>query len=277
ITSGNNKFLNHSVDLYTTNASWNNGLLYSGGAATFTIKPGAIFDVAADVTALYSSYVNYLTCVNQGLLRKSGGVTTATLTWIMNNAGTVLSQSGTLDLVGGGNSIGLFLSAASSVINYGGLVQTLNPGANLIGPGLHRAQNGQLDFNADLLVFSPFELGPSGTLSGNSNATFAGTFTWSGGAMQGGSGKVILTNASVLTITSGNNKFLNHSVDLYTTNASWNNGLLYSGGAATFTIKPGAIFDVAADVIAPYSSYINYLTCVNQGLLRKSGGVTTAT
>src|SRR5436190_6425523 len=77
---------------------------------------------------------------------------------------------------------------------------------------------------------SAFELAPSGTLSGNSNATFAGTFTWSGGYMRGGTGKVILTNGSVLAITSGNNKFFDHSVDLYTTNASWNNGLLYSGG-----------------------------------------------
>src|SRR5436190_17629459 len=100
---------------------------------------------------------------------------------------------------------------------------------------------------------SAFELAPSGTLSGNSNATFAGTFTWSGGYMRGGTGKMILTNCSVLAITSGNYTFFNHSVDLYTTNASWNNGLLYSGGGATFTIKPGAIFDVLADVTAPYS------------------------
>src|SRR5439155_1452607 len=103
--------------------------------------------------------------------------------------------------------------------------------------------------------------------------TFAST--WSGGTMQGGSGKAIFTNTSVVTINGPNNKFFNRSADLYST-ATWSEGLLYSGGAATFTIKSGALFDITGDLTAPYSGYVNYLTCVNQSTLRKSAGVGTA-
>src|SRR2546427_11647232 len=83
--------------------------------------------------------------------------------------------------------------------------------------------------------------------------------------MQGGSGKAIFTNSSVVTINGPNNKFFNRSADLYST-ATWSEGLLYSGGAATFTIKPGGLFDIIGDLTAPYSSYVNYLTCTNQGI-----------
>src|SRR5712691_4744967 len=234
ITTGNNKFLNRTVDLYTTNAVWSAGLLYSGGAATFTIKPGAIFDVAGDLSAPFSGYVNYLTCANQGVLRKSVGAGGASLTWIVNNTGIVSAQNGLLDLVGGGSSSGNFNAASGATLNFGGLVQTLYGGTIFTGAGLHRIQNGQLDFNTDLLVGTLFELGLSGTMSGNSNVTFSSGFTWSGGSMQGGTGKAIFTNSSTLSITTGNNKFLNRTVDLYTTNAVWSAGLLYSGGAATF-------------------------------------------
>jgi len=268
ITTGNNKFFNRSVDLYTSNAVWSAGLLYSGGTATFTIKPGAIFDIAGDQIAPFSSYINYLTCVNQGLVLKSTGSGGASLTWIVDNSGTVSALNGLLDLAGGGSSSGNFNAAASATVNFGGLTQTLNGGANFSGGGLHRIQNGQLDFNTDLVVGTLFELGISGTLSGNSNVTFSSAFNWSGGTMQGGAGKAIFTNGSTLSITTGNNKFFNRSVDLYTSNAVWSAGLLYSGGAATFSIKPGAIFDMAGDLIAPYSSYVNYLTCMNQGLVR---------
>ena len=166
INTGNNKFFNRSVDLYSTNATWSAGLLYSGGAATFGIKPGALFDITGDLTAPFSSYVNYLTCMNQGTLRKSAGGGAATLTWVVNNSGNVSALSGTLDLVAGGASSGNFNAAATAIVNFGGLQQTLNGGANFSGAGLHRIQNGQLDFNTDLTVGTLFELGLGGILSG---------------------------------------------------------------------------------------------------------------
>src|SRR5213078_2354147 len=109
-------------------------------------------------------------------------------------------------------SSGNFNAAASAIVNFGGLQQTLSGGANVSGAGLHRIQNGQLDFNTDLTVSTLFQLGLGGILSGNSNVTFTSGFTWSGGTMQGGSGKAIFTNSSMLSINTGNNKFFNRSV-----------------------------------------------------------------
>src|SRR5882724_11719614 len=113
-----------------------------------------------------------------------------------------------------------------------------------------------------------------GNIDGSGNFTVAGRFNWTGGQLIG-SGKTIFTNTSVVTINGPNNKFFNRSADLYST-ATWSEGLLYSGGAAIFTIKPGGLFDIIGDLTAPYSSYVNYLTCTNQGILRKSTGPGTA-
>src|SRR5262249_45603842 len=144
ITSGNNKFFNKSVDLYTTNAVWSAGLLYSGGAATFTVQPSGIFDVAGDLSAPYSGYVNYLVCANHGVLRKSTGPGSAALAWVVNNTGSVSSLSGLLDLQEGGSSSGNFNAATGATLNFGGLTQILNGGSSFTGGGVQRVQNGQL-------------------------------------------------------------------------------------------------------------------------------------
>jgi hypothetical protein len=106
----------------------NAGLVTLGGSGTFyglgpgpvfDNQPGATFTIAGDEGLFRLGSLPLLK--NAGTLQKTGGVATSTIEWTVNNAGTVLVESGTLYLPAGGSSSGAFQVAPGAGLELGGV------------------------------------------------------------------------------------------------------------------------------------------------------------
>jgi hypothetical protein len=91
----------------------NNGTTATG---EFWNQAGALFDIQCNQSvSLYSSFGNFH---NAGLVRKSAGTGTTTVSVLFTNTGTVEGQTGTLSFTGGYSST----SSANLAISLGGAV-----------------------------------------------------------------------------------------------------------------------------------------------------------
>src|SRR5207237_4089088 len=112
----------------TANVTWS-----AGDISGF---PGGLLDNAGTFTTLYDGNFLYASTQsaafsNSGLFLKAAGAGKSTFTVFFNNSGTDRVASGTLSLLGGGNSSGNFDLQSGGLELTGGYV--LGPGTTIIG------------------------------------------------------------------------------------------------------------------------------------------------
>jgi hypothetical protein len=234
-------------------------------ANVFDNMAGAIFQFAGDGSVYVDGCCSQQeTFNNQGLVWKSGGNNSSTISVVFNDQDGVLrADSGTLSLSGGGTRIDTsFIVAAGATVDPMG-------GANVAWSGrLTGGGAGQVVLN-------------NGGIYPNPTLTLAFTndlFQWGNGFFVGGT----VTNTGVVTI-SGNTSTLNGDITFINQNlvqVTGDNGMAMdqNGSSANiFNNLAGAIFQFTGDgfvyVDGCCSEPQNFN---NQGLVWKSGGSNTA-
>src|SRR5438132_11428388 len=87
---------------------WSGGDIWSGSGATINNQAGGLFDLQADQTWTYNQGGAPPVLNNAGTVQKSAGTGTTAFESIVNNGGTLAVQSGTVNMVNGGDSHGNF-------------------------------------------------------------------------------------------------------------------------------------------------------------------------
>jgi hypothetical protein len=223
--------------------------LSGGGYANFYNQAAGTYDFVRD-GGINSDGTFY----NAGLVRKSGGSSSAISAGFNNLGGTIEVDSGTLSLSGGGTSAGgTFNVAAGAALDLtGGGTPYWSGQITGNGAGQVQLNNGMLRADSGLAFNFP-----------------AGLFQWTGGTLEG-----YLTNTGTLNISGGNSH--------YFTSAGpgtffYNQGLvqqintgplsLSGGGYAQFYNQTSGTYEFVGDGSINSSGTFN-----NAGLIRKSSG-----
>jgi uncharacterized repeat protein (TIGR01451 family) len=206
-------------------------------ASVLNINAGAIFDVQGDGNVLVASGGGVIN--NFSTFKKSGGVSGTRFDCVVNNAGTISSESGaggTLILNNGGTMTAgtLTTSIATDFIDVAGGVFTINGGA-ITGPGLTRTTTGgEIDIALSTIIAANNFAMAGGTLGGSGELQIT-TFKWSGGTMKGSGTTTLLGTASF----DGSNSVMTLTNRTLKTNAATVN---YSP-ANPLDIKTGGVFN----------------------------------
>jgi hypothetical protein len=287
---------------------WSAGQIGCYGAALFSNTPAATLDFTADGNAIYSGGSVYGLLVNAGLLRKTAGAGTTTLSLPCANTASVQANSGTLALTLT-NGTGGFSVASGATFSVNGTA-TLAAGSSITGAGNFAVtgglitNNGTLNvggtntFSAGTAVFvggctitntlavnggmvmlngsgtvAPAFLSVSGgTLQGSQAVTVSGPFVWSGGALGGAGSATVVTANGGLTMN-GTGKYLNTTL-VNNSAGAWSAGQINCYGSALFSNTPAATLDLAADGTVMSLTGGNGLLA-NAGALRKTAGAGT--
>jgi hypothetical protein len=293
-------------------ATWTGGQMSFSGTAVFSNAPAATLDFQGDGSAFAAISGNPL-LMNSGILRKSAGTGTTTLTLRCNNAGAVQVNSGTLALTPADSS-GSFTALAGNTLSFGGAA-TLSVSASIEGAGNFTVTsgtftnngtfhvdgtntftsgtmalngscfvtNGPLVINGGTVIFNgtgivaPTFLNLSaGSLQGNMTVTVPGLMSWTGGTIgSSGSGLVLVANGGV-TINGAIPKSFNGGTLVNNGLTAWTGAQVTCNGNSVFSNAPSATLDLQADGTAMVGNSGNPLL-LNSGILRKSAGTGTTT
>ncbi len=277
LASGNGHFLYGIITNAGTIQLLNgSGSLYlygscAGGIGELVNLPGALVDVQGNNSIYYGCGSELL--INQGMVRKSGGTGTTTITPIFNNSGTLDVQTGTVSLYAGQGS-GLFLPEAGATLIFSATYEVDNA---LTGAGTNLLNGGTFTLNGNING-SNVVLNGANLLAGNT--VINGGLTWNSGVINAGSVVTVATNR-LLVLASGSG----HSLYGIVTNAGTiqllnGGGNLYlygsckGGGAIGELVNlPGALLDVQGDSVINNGCGTELV--INQGVMRKSGGTGT--
>jgi hypothetical protein len=260
--AGTIQLLNGSGDLVL------NGSCQAAGAIGELVNlPGALVDVQGDISI--TSQCGTELMINQGVLRKSGGAGTTTISANFNNTGTLDVQTGTVRLYYGQGS-GVFLPEAGATLIFSRTYEVDN---TLTGAGTNLLNGGTFTLNGNIT-------GPNVVLNGAnllaSNTVINSALTWNYGNINAGSVLTVATNG-MLTIASGWHNFYGIMTNAGTIQLLNGGGDLYlygscnPGAIGELVNLPGALVDVQGDNSINYNCNTTELV-VNQGVLRKSGG-----
>ncbi len=249
---------------------------------------GGLFDIQNDQFFLYNVTGNEF-FNNAGTLRKSAGSGTTVIYPIMNNAGLVDAQTGTISFHGGGTINGQFQAAAGATVAFDNGSYTGGNAPQFTGAGAFKFNSGTLTLLNNVvpglqmlggtLILGPGFQGGSITnltLAGSnlvSTNTVTGTMNWTAGTMSGAltvaSGAVLnlggsgalqlygaLTNAGTVVVTNTGYLRLYYGPPTYT-------GAIYN--------LAGGLFDIQNDQFFLYNVTGNEFFN-NAGTLRKSAG-----
>ncbi len=223
---------------------------------TINNEAGATFDIQAAAT-LSSNGLSDNAFNNAGTLERSTGSGMATISFPVNNTGTIAGDSATLALTGGGSGSGsdTITAAAGGIVSLGGSYTGTFAGS---GAGL-----------VLLAQVSTF------TGAGTSGATlnFSGTvLQWMQGALAG-----TVTNAGTLTISGDSDQPLTGTLANAATIIDTSTGAVYAAaGGTTINNEAGAIFDIQAAATLS-SNGLSNTAFNNAGTLERSTGSGTAT
>ena len=234
-------------------ATWldNATVLQNGGLRidnTATIATGAAgkWNITTDAGIPFSGSGTF---ANAGLLEKTVGVGTSTISAYLWNTGTVLAKSGTLQFTGGGR-----FGAKDSVAGNGGTVD-LNSGIFTLASTTAAIGGGLL-----LDGFAELDIGAGQTL------TMAGTNKLNSSSASIVGHGTLLTTGTVMVAAGtidGTATWLDSGTVLQTDSFS------ISGGATITTAATTGTWNIRADAGLPFSSGGAF---VNDGLLEKTAG-----
>ena len=191
ISGATNKFFTGSVANSGT-WIWNEGLVYSN-APDSSITNSGLIDLQGDGSSFSLNHTGSLNNSAGGILRRSTGTGTASISLAVNNQGTIEVDSGTLQLSEGGSSSGSFQIDGGASLYLGNF--TLEEGATSTGDGFIYV-SGTLQATGEAHIEN-IEL-TSGTLVGDLHVD--GQLNWnSGGTLADG---VVLGAGSQTTVTS---------------------------------------------------------------------------
>lgn len=252
-------FTNKGTMIQTGTVGLNIGDNNSGGSLTNTA--GAVYDLRTDAGIGQGGYPFN----NLGLLKKSAGTGTSTLTVGFNNqGGTVEVDSGTLQLpiqMGGGvSSGGTFKATAPTAVLDLGDGQDFTGTYTGSGSGTVRFSQGSLYTN---------------NMTG-ATFNFPGSlFEWTGGGIGSYQGGHLFTNAGTMNLSGTNDKtslanFTNKGTMIQTGTGNFNTGSANSGGS--FTNAAGATYNLKSDAGLGQGGY----PFTNAGLFEKTTGTSTS-
>jgi hypothetical protein len=120
-----------------------------------------------------------------GTFKKSAGSGTSAVTLPFNNAGSVLVQSGTIALNGGGTNTASFDVAAGTTLQFNGNTYNWNTGTTVGGNGRVLLSSTTLGVNADVAIPATMSFDMAGgILTGTAKLTTGGPLNWTAGTMQ---------------------------------------------------------------------------------------------
>ena len=291
--------------------AWSAGQVGCYGAALFSNTPAATLDCTADGNAFYLAGGGNGWLANAGVLRKTAGTGTTTISLPCANISSVQANSGTLALTLT-DGAGSFTTATGATLSVSGTA-TLASGSSITGAGNFTVTSGLITnigtlnvsgtntFSAGTAVFTggctltnntlvvnggtvmlngsgtlaPAVLSVSGgTLQGSQAVTVSGPFAWSGGTLgSAGSATVVTANGGLTMSGTIKNLF----ATLVNNGAgAWSAGQVGCYGAALFSNTPAATLDLTADGAA-FVFLGGTPSFVHAGTLRKTAGTGTTT
>ena len=291
----------------TWSGSGNNLIMASG---TLTNLAAGTITITTDISGVSGGGFNSFG--NAGLLRKTGGTGTTTLSVPFVNTGDVQVQSGTLDMAGGGLASGTFEVSANATLQFGGTTYTLSAASNVTGAGKAIFSSGTINaagtydlatntFSGATVNFSGnytitgqpvtisagavnFNAGGTvnltgltmsgGALGGTLPVPVNGPFSWSSGTINN-TGGVTLNGAGSLSGVGAGAMTLSGPL----INAG---ALTWSGSGNNLVVSSGTLTNLAAGTITITTDISGvsgggFNSFGNAGLLRKTGGTGTTT
>jgi len=132
-----------------------------------------------------------------GTLRRPTGTNVSFLSASLTNRGTILLQSGTMNITSGANS-GVFNSSSGSTQSFTGTFR-LESGATFTGGGMLRLVRGTFDSGSNNVIIPNLHLASPGmTLQGSNNTIFATETYWENGDLAGSGDFVATSHLNVL-------------------------------------------------------------------------------
>ena len=280
-----------------------NFLGVSVGGATIDNVLGATFDDQTD-GAINANNLGTNLFINDGIFKKSAGIGTTTITVTVNNNGTAEVDSGTLALLGGGNSSGGLTAASGTTLRFDAGSYSIT--GTVSSPGTFQVSGAAVSVLPDLTITGLLNL-ISGSLALGGNATLA-SLTQAGGQLSGTGTVTVaspavfgLSNSSIVEAGPG-------TTDLKSGGSlggpgfapglgldggrvlenegvfAWKSGFIDLGdnalgltaGGATIDNAAGAVFDAQND-FSIVTNNIGTDLFINDGTLRKSAGAGTTT
>ena len=271
ILLGHATFVNHGLVQETGSG----GLFFNicnGSPVEFYNPAGTTYQITTDSSIFQNNCGGTLFFQNQGLLWKSGGTNTTTISVPLNNLdGTVQVDSGTLDLdtsLNGGNAYGngagtssnaTFIVATGAALDLADNVPTWAGQMTGSGGGTMTLSNITLTASPNVTLNFP------GNMLQCIGTELAGTFT------NLGMMKLVGTNYTILL---GHATFVNQGL----VQETGSGGLFFNicnGSPITFSNLPGATFQFTTDSSIYQNNCGGTLSFQNRGLFWKSGGTNT--
>lgn len=255
------------------------GGMYLGSSVTLTNASDGVIDVKDDGTGIGNWDASNVTVANSGVLKRSSGTGTSTISVPVTSSATngLQAQVGTLTLSGGGTISGSTSTSAGAVLSLDSGTFAVN-GATFGGAGLTRLQGPTLNLTGSTTVSSPFEF-TGGTIDGAGALALNGGGAWNYGTMQG-AGTTTVANGSTITMSNVScyplllRPLTNHGTLALTSGGC--NGM-YIGNAATLTNASDGVIDLQGDAsnIGIWDATVPTLS--NAGVIKRSSGTGSST
>jgi len=292
LTTASTKGLTRTFDNFGTATYSGTALFFGLGApvaGVFNNHTGAVLNVTAGGDFV-ESFAAAHAVNNSGTMNQTSSGSTEFTGVALNNTGRLQVTNGAVTAATSANNSGRIDLAAGTALTFSGNSTTLG-GSDITGGGQVTLANGTHNLlgqitttgtvtlaSGTMNISAPHTLArltlTGGTLQGGSDLSVTNVFTWSGGTMSG-AGRTIVGAGATGSLTTGNTKGLNRTLE--------NSGTLtYSGTALFFGLGaavPGVIdnlgtFTVSGDGDLNQSSSAAHVF-QNSGTFNKSGAGTT--
>ncbi len=247
---------------------WTAGQINSGLGAVLQNQAGATFDVRANLGWLYNQggSLPRLSNLAGAVVQRTVGTGTATLDVIVDNAGTLDVQSGTLLLSNGGTSGGTFTAGTGTTLEFGSGTQMLSGTSSVTGTGTvafssgtttlggaydvtgtTAISSGVVNFNTPSPAQTTGLTLSGGSLTGLGEVQLRSNGSWTAGTLTG-TGVLRVLAGATWTITGTATKVLTTRTLVNMGQVVWTGGQINSGLGAVLQNQAGATFDVQVNL-----------------------------